>query len=134
MFQAQQFRRNTLLSLPAGDTYTPVGDFHVLEPMEVPDMTPGGVALPGGALATTAVGRIVRSGPGKTCITPEGARVTVPNQFNPGDVVIINPHREVMEIFEGRTRYYVAGDSDVVGTWHTPAPLDPPAPETVVES
>jgi co-chaperonin GroES (HSP10) len=133
-FERQQFRRNTLITLPEGDAYVPAGDFHVLEAIDTPDMTPGGVVLPGGALATTAVGRIIRSGPGKQCITPEGQSVTVANRFECGQVVILNPHREVMEIYEGRNRFLVAGDSDIVGTWYTPAPLEPPAAETIVEA
>lgn len=108
----KHLKRETIVRLTGDKKYLPTLDFIVIKPMKSESMTAGGIHLPAMDLVSeTAIGRIVRVGPGLPKPDGEGK---YPLLHQVGEVVVINPKVDVFEIQEDREVLLVAGDRDVV--------------------
>lgn len=105
-------KRQEILRLAEGQTYRPAKDFIVLEPIESESITAGKIVLPEGSMPPTAVGKIIRVGPG---MQMADGRLTKMEHAE-GEIVVLSPINTVFELYEGRRKLYVAGDRDIVAT------------------
>jgi chaperonin GroES len=86
---------NTLIELnKPGEYFAPSHDFLLIQPVEAPDRTNGGIILPTGMRAPTKVGKVIATGPGN--ISPFGQMIPMDHKI--GDTVVVNPTSMVMEI------------------------------------
>lgn len=103
---------NTLIELTnPGAAFQPSHDFVLIQPVEAPGRTNGGIILPNGSRAPTKTGPIVAVGPGN--ISPFGQMI--PMDHKVGDVVVFNPMAHIMEVKVGDVTYLLGRDCDCLG-------------------
>lgn len=121
---------NTLIELTnEGEAFAPSHDFVLMQPVEAPGQTLGGIILPNGSRAPTKMGPLVAVGPGN--ISPFGSMI--PMDHKVGDNVVFNPMAHIMEVKIGGVTYLLGRDCDVlgrvVGTKPQEPATNPPAAE-----
>lgn len=89
--------------------YTPINDRIVVKPIEVSNMTAGGIELPQSALERPNKGTVVAVGPGK--LTDGGQRV--PCACKRGQIVIYNRYSGSQVEIDGQ-EYYVMREDEAM--------------------
>jgi chaperonin GroES len=115
---------NTLLEIQAANEFfVPSHDILLIQPVEAPDRTTGGIFLPNATRAPTKIGKVIAAGPGN--ISPFGQMI--PMDHKAGQTVVINPTAFVLEVKIRGVSYLIVRDCECMGTIET---RDVPAGET----
>lgn len=95
---------------PMDLNFKPFHDNVLLEVLQTPDTTEGGIIVPDSAKQKSSRAKVISAGPGR--ITPDGKMVFT--QVKPGQIVVYSPYAGT-EISLGSKKYLMIKESELLG-------------------